>query len=304
MLRDVREGLSTRPRQLPPKYFYDERGSELFDEITRLPEYYPTRAERSLLRRHAAAIIGLARPATLVELGAGSSDKTRLLLDEMVRSAQRGGTYIPVDVSADFLKDSVVRLRDEYPSLRIDSLVADFSVDFSLPEHPLPALHALLGSTIGNFTPDAAVAVVSKVRKRMLDGDSFLLGVDLRKDPEVIRRAYDDSQGVTAAFNRNMLSVLNHCLGANFNADMFDHRAIYTTAEHRIEMQLVSRADQRVYIPDIGDTDFVAGEYIITELSYKYDRDAASTLLNRSGLRLREWFTDDAATFALLLASG
>ena len=303
MLRDVREGLSSHPRHLPPKYFYDERGSELFDEITRLPEYYPTRAERSLLREHAAAIIGHARPATLVELGAGSSDKTRLLLDEILRTARSAATYIPVDVSADFLGDSVVRLRDEYPALHIDSLVADFSVDFSLPEHPLPTLHALLGSTIGNFTPDAAAAVISKVRARMSDADSFLLGVDLRKDPEVVRRAYDDSQGVTAAFNRNMLSVINRCLGANFNANMFDHRAIYNAIDHRIEMQLVSRADQRVYVPDIGDVGFVTNEYIITELSYKYDRDAASSLLHRSGLRLREWFTDDAATFALLLAS-
>lgn len=303
MLRDVREGLSARPRQLPPKYFYDERGSQLFDEITRLPEYYPTRAERLLLGHCAAKIIDIARPATLVELGAGSSDKTRLLLEEMLRRTPASATYIPVDVSADFLARSAVQLRAEYPLLQTLPVAADFSTHFTLPPHPSPALHAFLGSTIGNFTPDIAVDLVSAVRNRMSPADFFLLGVDLRKDPEMIEQAYNDSQGVTARFNKNMLNVINTRLGADFDTSMFDHNAVYNAVEHRIEMRLISRGEQEVSIPEIGRVKFGDGESIVTELSYKYDRDLATELLTRSGLRLREWFTDETQLFALVLAS-
>jgi L-histidine N-alpha-methyltransferase len=303
MLSDVRAGLAARPRQLPSKYFYDERGSQLFDEITRLPEYYPTSAERALLQHRAPAIISIAHPATLIELGAGSSDKTRLLLDEMLRSRPSDATYIPVDVSADFLTTSVAQLRGEYPSLTTRPVVADFSAQFALPSHPLPALHAFLGSTIGNFTPEAAVELVSSVRKRMAIGDFFLLGIDLRKDPLRIERAYNDSRGITAQFNRNILNVVNTGLGANFDPSMFDHNAVYNANEHRIEMRLVSRAKQNVSIPGIGDVSFAPGDTILTELSYKYDRPAATELLNRSGLQLSEWFTDEAGSFALVLAN-
>ena len=303
MLRDVRAGLAAHPRQLPSKYFYDERGSQLFDEITRLPEYYPTSAERALLQRRAATIISVARAATLVELGAGSSDKTRLLLDEMLRSTSSDATYIPVDVSADFRTTSFAQLRDEYPSLTTHPVVADFSTQFALPSHPLPALHAFLGSTIGNFTPAAAVVLVSSVRKRMAIGDFFLLGIDLRKDPRQIERAYNDSRGVTAQFNKNILNVINSGLGANFDTSMFDHNAVYNADEHRVEMRLISRATQEVSIPGIGDVSFAAGDAILTEVSYKYDRAAATDLLNGSGLQLSEWFTDDAGSFALALAS-
>jgi L-histidine Nalpha-methyltransferase len=303
MLSDVREGLSSRPRHLPPKYFYDERGSQLFDEITRLPEYYPTRAERALLDRSAAAIIDISVPATLVELGAGSSDKTRLLINEMLRRSPAGATYIPVDVSADFLINSAAQLRVEYPSLQTHPVVADFSTHFTLPPHPAPALHAFLGSTIGNFTPDAAVGIVSSARERMTQNDFFLLGVDLRKSPQLIERAYNDSQGVTARFNKNVLDVINRRLGANFDVSRFEHNAVYNTDENRIEMRLISRGEQHVDIPDVGRITFADGEAILTELSYKYDRALATRLLTRSGLQLREWFTDEAETFALALAS-
>lgn len=303
MLRDVREGLFAEPRQLQPKYFYDENGSQLFDEITRLPEYYPTRSERALLEHRAAAIVDIARPATLVELGAGSADKTRLLLDEILRRPTVNATYIPVDVSADFLANSAQQLRAEYPALHTLPVAADFLTQFALPPHPLPALHAFLGSTIGNFTPDAAVELVSGVGERMALTDFFLLGVDLRKSSKLIELAYNDSQGVTARFNKNILSVINEYLGANFDPSMFDHNAVYNTDEHRIEMRLISRSDQEVTIPDVGCFAFAEGEGILTELSYKYDRELAIELLDRSGLVLREWFTDDTEAFALVLAS-
>ncbi|MES2358219.1 MAG: L-histidine N(alpha)-methyltransferase [Gemmatimonadota bacterium] len=303
MLSDVREGLTAQPRHLPSKYFYDERGSQLFDEITRLPEYYPTRAERALLQDRAATIVSITHPATLIELGAGSSEKTRLLLDQILKSRPSDVTYIPVDVSADFLTASVAQLRDEYPSLTTSPVVADFSAQFALSTHPLPALHAFLGSTIGNFTPAAAVELVTSVRKRMAIGDFFLLGIDLRKDPIQVERAYNDSRGVTAEFNRNILNVINNTLGANFDTSMFDHNAVYDTDKHRIEMRLRSRIQQTVSIPEVGDIVFAAGDAILTELSYKYDRGIVTDLLFASGLQLREWFTDDAESFALALAS-
>ncbi|MDQ6737846.1 MAG: L-histidine N(alpha)-methyltransferase [Gemmatimonadota bacterium] len=302
MLRDVGEGLSSRPRQLSPKYFYDERGSRLFDEITRLPEYYPTRAERSLLEHHVAKIISVARPATLLELGAGSSDKTRILLEEMIRCAENNPAYIPVDVSEEFLATSAARLKTEYPSLDIRPVAADFASDFALPPHPSPTLHAFLGSTIGNFVPDDAVALLASARERMCPGDFFLLGVDLRKDPAVIERAYNDSRGVTADFNRNILSVINDELGANFDTTRFDHNAIYNRVENRIEMRLIARGDQEVRIPAVGSMQVADGESILTEFSYKYDERVARDVLRRSGLRMTDWLTDARNTFGLALA--
>jgi L-histidine N-alpha-methyltransferase len=303
MLRDVRDGLVAYPRQIPSKYFYDERGSQLFDEITRLPEYYPTRAERALLQRCATTIVETSQPTTLAELGAGSSDKTRILLDEMLRVSPADATYIPVDVSADFLVSSAAQLRAEYPELQVQPVVADFFAHFALPPHPSPALHAFLGSTIGNFTPEVAVALISSVRERMAPGDFFLLGVDLRKDPHVIERAYNDSRGITAQFNKNMLNVINNGIGSDFNPAMFDHNAVYNTNEHRIEMRLISRTEQDVSIPGVGQITFANGDAILTEYSYKYDRALATNLLTQGGLELRDWLTDDAGLFALALAS-
>ncbi len=303
MLRDVGEGLRATPPWLSSKYFYDERGSQLFDAITRLPEYYPTRTERALLERCAAQIIDIASPATLLELGAGSSDKTRILIDEMLRRNPSDVTFLPVDVSADFLAVSAAQLRSEYPLLRLSPVTADFAADFSLPPHASPTLHAFLGSTIGNFTPAQAVTLLRTARERMCPGDYFLLGVDLRKNPDVIERAYNDSRGVTAEFNKNILNVINDGLGANFDTTRFYHNATYNRTENRIEMRLVSRGDQEIGIPSLGRMQIADGESILTEFSYKYDEDLARKVLASSGLNVRNWLTDDADTFALALAA-
>lgn len=305
-LRDVREGMATSPKSLPPKYFYDERGSELFDEITHLPEYYPTRTERALLHQHARDIVLKTTPGTLVELGAGSADKTEVLLDAMLDLARRENrgrvTYIPVDVSGDFLERSAERLRLLYPELHVSPVTADFSTDFSLPPHPEPALHAFLGSTIGNFTPTSATIFLSSVRRRMSGNDCLLLGADLRKDVDTLERAYNDSQGVTARFNLNALQVINALLGSDFDTDCFEHRAVYDPVEHRIEMHLISHGAQRVRIPGMHDVTFADGEYILTEVSYKYDRATIAALLASGGLDLMQWITDDSAMFALAVA--
>ncbi len=302
LLRDAQIGMAATPRSLPPKYFYDERGSELFDEITRLPEYYPTRAERSLLELYSGKIIHESTPRTLIELGAGSADKTQYLLNAMIAASPSEVTYLPVDVSADFLERSAERLKTDYPNLRVTPVVADFSAPFALPAYPEPALHAFLGSTIGNFTPSAAATFLMGVRQCMARADYFLLGADLRKDVHVLERAYNDAQGVTAQFNKNALHVMNAVLGANFNVDRFEHRAVYNGTEHRIEMHLVSDGAQTVAIPGVGNVLFTDGEYMLTEVSYKYDRATIDELLTQGGLELLWWMTDESELFALALA--
>ena len=302
MLGDVAEGLAREQKELPPKYFYDRRGSELFEEITRLPEYYLTRAERGLLRAWSPAIAAVTCARTLVELGAGSAEKTRLLLDAM-RAGGGDRAYAPVDVSAAFLEESATRLRREYPGLRVAPIVADMTADFTLPRDlPRPVLHAFLGSTIGNFAPDAAVRLLRGVRARMTADDRFLIGADLRKEPAVIEAAYNDSRGVTAAFNLNMLRVLNRELGADFDEEQFEHRAFYDRELARIEMHLVSRRAQTVRIPGIGAVRFAAGETLRTEISCKHDRASIDALLAAARLRTEMWWQDDALGYALLLA--
>ena len=303
MLAELRDGLSRAQKELPPKYFYDERGSELFEEITRLPEYYLTRTERALLERWMPAWIGRLRPRTLVELGAGSAEKTRIILDAL-RVEVGFGAYVPVDVSADFLEDTAIRLSADYPTLEVVPVVADMTAEFALPPGlPGPTLHAFLGSTIGNFAPDDAVALLRGVRGRMRPGDGFLMGVDLRKDPAVIEAAYNDAAGVTAEFNRNMLRVLNAAAGADFDPAAFDHRAFYHRELHRIEMHLVARAPQRVRIPGVGEVRVEAGESIRTEISCKHDRASVEAMLTAAGMRLTEWETDAAGLYAILLAA-
>jgi len=303
MLRDVAWGLSRPQKELSPKYFYDRRGSELFDEITRLPEYYLTRTERALLECWSAAIMAAARPRALVELGAGSADKTRLLLDAMV-CAESGELYVPIDVSADFLDESAARLRDEYPTLGIEPVVGDIAdpldVGSDLPE---PAIIAFLGSTIGNFDPISARSLLSNVRRVMRPGDRFLLGADLRKNPAVIEAAYNDARGVTAEFNLNVLRVLNRDLGADFDLDKFEHRAFYDRALHRIEMHLVSTDDQTVHVPGVGNVTVAGGESIRTEISCKYDRTSVTDMLSSAGMQMDRWITDSAQTYALVVAS-
>jgi L-histidine N-alpha-methyltransferase len=302
MLRDVANGMSARPRTLPSKYFYDQRGSELFERITQLPEYYLTNAERTLLTRAAPEIARETGAATLVELGAGSAAKTRLLLDAMRAHRPGGITYVPVDVSESFLDDMAARLSAQYPDARIEPVAADFTSAFTIPAHPAPTLYAFLGSTIGNFEMDAAIALLRGARAHMKPEDFFLLGVDLRKDVTVLERAYNDDAGVTAEFNRNILRVVNDTLGADFGVDAFTHRAIYNGTDHRIEMWLVAEHPQHVHVPGMPDVVFARGDTIRTEVSHKYDRATIERMLREGGMQLCHWITDPDALFALALA--
>ena len=302
ILADVRAGLSRVPRELPSKYFYDERGSELFEEITELPEYYLTRAEREILVAQMPRLMRELRPRTLVELGAGSASKTRIILDAM-RAAGALDTYVPVDVSAEFLAATSARLRHDYSSLRVAPMVADIesrlTVDIDVRR---PMLVAFLGSTIGNFDEAGATALLRNIADMLGPFDRLLLGVDLRKDVDVIERAYNDDAGVTAAFNRNILYALNEALGASFCAESYDHRAFYERTRHRIEMHLVARRDQRVHIDGMHDVVIRAGESIRTEISCKYDRAAIDGLFAGAGLEVEQWLTDSQQRFALTLA--
>ena len=303
MLAEVAAGLAAPQKELPPKYFYDRRGSELFEEITRLPEYYLTRTERGLLEQWMPVLMPRLGARTLVELGAGSAAKTRLILDAM-RGAGLAALYVPIDVSAAFLARTAFRLRQEYPGLAVQPAIADISEELALPcDFPRPALFAFLGSTIGNFAPAEAARLLARVRHHMLPGDHLLLGVDLRKDVARIEAAYNDSRGVTADFNRNMLLVLNRELGAEFDPDAFEHRAFYDAAAHRIEMHLVSSRAQRVPVPGVGRVSFAAGESIRTEISGKYDRASVAELFDQAGLRLAVWRNDAEELFALVVGT-
>ncbi|HEV8456042.1 MAG TPA: L-histidine N(alpha)-methyltransferase [Gemmatimonadales bacterium] len=303
MLAEVAAGLAAPQKELPPKYFYDHRGSELFEEITRLPEYYPTRTERSLLESWMPTLISELGTRTLVELGAGSAEKSRIILSAM-RAAGTTGLYVPIDVSASFLEQTAGRLRREYPGLRVEPTVADISEEFDLPRAvPHPALYAFLGGTIGNFYPPGAIRLLQRVRSVMHSADRFLMGVDLRKDVRLIEAAYNDSRGVTAEFNRNMLLVLNHELGANFDPDTFEHRAFYESVTHRIEMHLVSKVEHEVRVPGIGLVAFRQGESIRTEISCKHDRRSVGELFAAAGLRIEIWRPDPDALFALVVGA-
>jgi len=301
MVRDVREGLTKSPRQLSPKYFYDERGSELFEEITQLPEYYLTRAERMLLEQRISEIIAAVRPCSLVELGAGSATKTRIILDEM-RSNGCAECYVPVDVSKEFLEAAAVQLRADYVDVQVMPVVSDITEPFALPPVASPTLVAFLGSTIGNFPREEAVRLLSHIAGEMGPSDRFLLGADLIKDPAIINRAYNDSSGVTAAFNLNILERLNRELGANFPVSDYEHRAFYSSEHHRVEMHLIARTAHKVTIPEIGEISFEKGESIRTELSYKYDRPILEDMLSASGLSIEKWMPADDGAFALTLA--
>jgi L-histidine Nalpha-methyltransferase len=302
VLAEVRRGLSRAQKELPPKYFYDERGSELFEQITRLPEYYLTRTEKALLQRWMPEWIGELRPGALVELGAGSAEKTRIVLDAMRETVGRGA-YVPVDVSAEFLEDVAARIAADYPTIDVVPVVADITADFALPDIlPRPTLHAFLGSTIGNFAPEEAAALLARVRRRLAPGDAFLLGVDLRKDPAVIEAAYNDAAGVTAEFNRNMLRVLNRVAGTDFDPDAFDHHAFYDRTLHRIEMHLVARTPQTVSIPGAGEFRVAGGEPIRTEISCKHDRASIDAMLGGAEMRVERWETDAAGLYAIVLA--
>jgi L-histidine Nalpha-methyltransferase len=303
MLAEVAEGLSSPQKELSPKYFYDQRGSELFEEITRLEEYYPTRTERALLEAWMPSLIRRLGTRSLIELGAGSAEKSRVILDAM-REAGTAELYVPIDVSATFLSQTAARLRREYPRLAVEPAIADISEELNLHRRvPHPALYAFLGSTIGNFYPPAAIRLLGRVRSAMEPGDRFLMGVDLRKDVARIEAAYNDAAGVTAAFNRNMLLVLNDELGADFDPAEFEHLAFYEPVAHRIEMHLVSRRPQLVTIPGIGAVSFEAGESLRTEISCKHDRESVAQLFEAAGLEIESWRTDPDSLFGLVVGA-
>lgn len=297
---DVLEGLTRTPKMLPPKWFYDARGSELFEEITRLPEYYPTRAEREILIDRSAEIAGATRARTLIELGSGSSDKTRHLLDELPDPLH----YVPVDVSESALSGAAETLLAERPGLRVHALIADFTAGMVLPETPGPRLVAFLGGTVGNLLPAERAAFLTAVRSLLEPGDALLLGTDLVKDESVLVRAYDDDAGVTAAFNKNVLTVMNRELGADFDPGDFTHVALWNPDDEWIEMRLRARRDLTVKIPEVDlVVHFEAGEEVRTEVSAKFRQDGVRTELREAGLEMTHWWTDTAGRFALSLAT-
>ncbi|MEW5918083.1 MAG: L-histidine N(alpha)-methyltransferase, partial [Gemmatimonadota bacterium] len=299
---DVRHGLTRPQKALPPKYFYDRYGSELFEEITRLPEYYLTRTERRLLEKWMPLLARRYAPRSLVELGAGSGEKTRIILSAM-RGERSAEAYVPIDISAEFLHASAVRLQEEFPGLTVAPIVADLA-DPIVPPRTIarPLLFAFLGSTIGNFDRSEAVALLRRVRAAAEPDDVFLLGADLHKDTKRIEDAYNDALGVTAEFNRNVLRVLNRELGADFEVDSFSHYAPYLADERRVEMHLVAQRDQLVNVPGIGRVRFAAGESIRTEICCKYDRGQIQDLLGAADFVIEEWWEDSNDPYALVLS--
>ncbi|MGW2234450.1 L-histidine N(alpha)-methyltransferase [Streptomyces sp. NPDC001759] len=296
---DVLNGLTGSPKTLPPKWFYDAHGSELFEQITELPEYYPTRAEREILITRAGEIAAATRARTLVELGSGSSDKTRHLLDALTDLH----TYVPVDVSESALTQAGQSLVAERPGLSVHALIADFTASLVLPDTPGPRLVAFLGGTIGNLLPAERAVFLTSIRSLLSPGDALLLGTDLVKDEKVLVEAYDDAAGVTAAFNKNVLSVVNRELHADFDPDAYDHVALWDPENEWIEMRLRSRAEQTVKIPALDlAVDFAEGEELRTEVSAKFRKDGVGAELDAVGLELARWWTDEAGRFALSLS--
>jgi dimethylhistidine N-methyltransferase len=288
--------LSQHPKRLSPKYFYDATGSELFEQITLLPEYYPTRTELSILRDRGSAIAAiLPKGAALVEFGAGATTKVRLLLEECAF-----GAYVPVDISGDFLKAQADALRKDFPDLDVYPVAADFTAPFALPEAiaAMPKVGFFPGSTLGNFEPHDACAFLRSARDILGEGARMVIGVDLEKDARVLYHAYNDAAGVTARFNLNVLHRINRELGGNFDVSAFTHRAIYNRDRHRIEMHLISRKIQTVRI--LGRSfSFRAGETIHTENSYKYSLERFTALARGSGWKPLESWTDSAGMFSV-----
>ncbi|GAA0365521.1 L-histidine N(alpha)-methyltransferase [Streptomyces blastmyceticus] len=296
---DVATGLTRTPKVLPPKWFYDARGSELFDAITLLPEYYPTRAEREILLTRAAGIAEVVQPRTLVELGSGSSDKTRHLLSALPSIDH----YVPVDVSESALAGAARTLLAEHPGLTVHALVADFQYGLALPDTPGPRLLAFLGGTIGNLQPEERAVFFGAVRSGLARGDAFLLGTDLVKDERTLVAAYDDAAGVTAEFNKNVLAVINRELGADFDPADFDHVALWDGRREWIEMRLRARTAVVVKIPALDlAVHFEAGEELRTEVSAKFRRAGVREELAAAGLELSRWWTDGQSRFALSLS--
>jgi L-histidine Nalpha-methyltransferase len=301
---EVLRGLSARPRRLPPKLFYDDAGSHLFEQITETQEYYLTRTERAILKKYAGEIVRqVGANITLVELGAGSASKTQVLIEALLRGQLRAGFY-PVDVSSSALQDALKTLNGHFPRLRVSPIVADYT-------HRIPDLSVLpgrklvlfIGSTIGNFEPEEAMAFLKSVHCSLQPGDALLIGFDLIKDAGVLHAAYNDAQGITAAFNKNMLVRINRELGGSFDVDSFEHIALWNRRKSRIEMHLESLYEQTVWVQDLArGFHFEKGERIHTENSYKFNTASIARLLRRSGFKLEKRWTDSQGWFCEALA--
>jgi L-histidine Nalpha-methyltransferase len=304
MARDVRAGLCAYPKELAPKYFYDERGSQLFEQITELPEYYPTRAERQILSRRSAAILAAAgAPRTLVELGSGSATKTRHLLSAM-RDAGNLETYVPVDISEEITHQAAASLVDEYPGLAVHGLVCDYEQDLErIPPQAGARMIAFLGGTVGNLYPRQRHAFLERIAALLGPADHLLLGTDLIKDAARLEAAYDDASGITSEFNKNVLEVLNRELGADFDLDAFEHVARYDAEAERMDIRLRSLAEQEVRLNGLDlEISFAAGEEMRTEISTKFTRERLESAYAGAGMEMRGWFTDAAGDYALSLA--
>jgi L-histidine N-alpha-methyltransferase len=301
---DVLDGLTRPFKEIPPKHFYDTEGSRLFDEITRLPEYYPTRAERAILTARSADVVRRTGAGELVELGSGVPTKTLLLLDAM-RDAGTLDRYVPFDVSETVLRESAEHLVERYPGIRVYGVVGDFERHLdALPPAEGPRIIAFLGGTIGNFPPGSRRKFLRSLRRALRPEDALLLGTDLVKDPAILEAAYNDAAGVTAAFNRNLLAVINRELGADFDLDAFEHVAFYDREQEWIEMRLRALRPQVVEIRKLGITvHFANREELRTEISAKFTRERLEADLAAAGLRLAEFMTDPDDLFALSVAA-
>jgi L-histidine N-alpha-methyltransferase len=303
MAADVRAGLTRPFKELSPRYFYDERGSALFERITELPDYYPTRCERAILDRGAAAICEAANhPAALIELGSGSAAKTRVLLDAM-RDAGCLETYCPVDISEEITRRTATRIAEEYDDVRVVGHVCDFELDLERIPVGGPRVIALLGGTIGNFEPQQRAGFLRRIANLLGPEDRFLLGTDLVKDRAILEAAYNDPQGVTAEFNKNVLAVLNHELGADFDLDSFEHVARWDNENLWVDIRLRSLTNQVVTFSTLNMlVPFAAGEEMRTEISTKFARPGLEGIYAEAGLELTDWWTDPEGLYALSLA--
>jgi L-histidine N-alpha-methyltransferase len=299
---DVLLGLTSNPKWLPPKWFYDKVGSELFEDITRLPEYYPTRTERAILLDNATDMVAAAGTRTLIELGSGSSEKTRLLLDAITASAPGGGAYVALDVSESALRSACAGLIEAYPRLQVGALRADFTHQLGLlPAGPARTV-AFLGSTIGNFDPAERAEFLRQLRADLGEHDNFLLGTDLVKSPDILVPAYDDPAGVTAAFNLNLLDVVNQRLDGDFERTAFEHVAVWDADNEWIEMRLRAARAMRIRISALGlSVDFEDGEEMRTEISAKFTRQGLTAEMTAAGFAQRGWWTDAKGWFAVSL---
>jgi L-histidine N-alpha-methyltransferase len=299
---DVRTGLTATPKSLPPKWFYDARGSDLFEQITRLPEYYPTRAEREILAARSADIASLTGASTLVELGSGSSEKTHLLLEALRRHGSLR-EIVTMDVSESALRDAASTLASTYDPVSVHAVVGDFTQHLALLPGSPGRLVAFLGGTIGNLVPAERAKFLSGVRDVLEEGEWLLLGTDLVKSPEVLVRAYDDAAGVTAEFNRNVLHVLNRELAADFDPAAFEHVARWDAGEEWIEMRLRATRAMEVHVPVVGLTvSYVAGEEMRTEVSAKFRHERVAAELADAGFELAQWWTDSESRFGVSLS--